>query len=150
LNVGVIVGKDYRKLIPYKVDNNVGKMTTKVYIETVLPALLEDLISRGLTLCQDADSAHISKATIAWAKRNSLPILTLPGKSPDFSIIESMAMPLKRAFHAVRSTLNKKALDRFNHIFTEEMDQNTVNGMYKWYTKRLHECRRADGQMTRY
>jgi hypothetical protein len=46
----------------------------------------------------------------------------LPSKSPDFSIIESMAMPLKRAFYAVRSTINKKALDRFNYIFIEEMD----------------------------
>lgn len=87
---------------------------------------------------------------MAWAKQNNLPILTLPGKSPDFSVMESMAMPLKRAFYAVRSTTNKKALDRFNRIFIEEMDQNTVNGIYKWYTKRLHEYRRADGQMTRY
>ena len=87
---------------------------------------------------------------MAWAKQNNLSILTLPGKSPDFSIMESMAMPLKRAFHAIHSTTHKKALDRFNHIFIEEMDQNTVNGMYKWYTKRLYKCRRADGQMTRY
>jgi len=87
---------------------------------------------------------------MAWAKQNNLSILTLPGKSPDFSIMESMAMPLKRAFHAVRSTTNKKALDRFNRIFMEERDQNTVNGMYKWYIKQLYECRRADGQMTRY
>ena len=65
LNVGVIVGKDYRKLIPYKVDNNVGKMTTKCYTETILPTLVEDLTSRGFTLCQDADSAYISKATTA-------------------------------------------------------------------------------------
>jgi hypothetical protein len=87
---------------------------------------------------------------MAWAKQNNLPILTLPGKSPDFSIIESIAMPLKRAFHAMCSTTNKKALDRFNCIFIEEMDQNTVNGIYKWYIKRLYKCRRADGQMTRY
>ena len=46
----------------------------------------------------------------------------LPGKSPNFSIIKSMAMPLKRAFYTVRSTINKKALDRFNYIFIEEID----------------------------
>jgi hypothetical protein len=50
----------------------------------------------------------------------------------------------------MRSTINKKALDRFNYIFIEEMDQNTVNGMYKWYIKQLYEYRRADGQITRY
>lgn len=74
----------------------------------------------------------------------------LPGKSPDFSIMESMAMPLKRVFHAMRCTTNKKALDWFNYIFTEEIDQNIVNRIYKWYIKRLHEYRWANGQMTRY
>ena len=125
-------------------------MTTQCYTETILPALIEDLTSRGFTLCQDTDSAYISKATTAQAKEYSLSILTLPSKSPDFSVIESIAMLLKRAFHAVRSTSTKKALDRFNYIFIEEMDQDTVNRIYKQYTKRLHEYRRADGQMTRY
>jgi hypothetical protein len=67
-------------------------MTTKIYIEVILPQILEDFQEQGLTLCQDADSAHNSKATIAWAKKHSLSLLTLPGVSPDFSILESMAV----------------------------------------------------------
>ena len=87
---------------------------------------------------------------MAWAKQNNLLILTLPGKSLNFSIIESIAMPLKRAFHTMRSTTNKKALERFNHIFIEEIDQNIVNGIYEWYIKRLYKYRWADSQITRY
>ena len=83
-------------------------------------------------------------------KANGLPFITLPGVSPDFSILESLAHPVKRAFHAVRSASDKAALARFNQVFMEELDQGSINGMYKWYTKRLHECQRADGQMTRY
>jgi hypothetical protein len=52
--------------------------------------------SKGLTLYQDKDSAHNSKATHEWAKRNSLSIITGPGKSPDFSISKSQAQGLKR------------------------------------------------------
>lgn len=33
---------------------------------------------------------------------------------------------------------------------TSTMDQCAIQKMYKWYTKRLHDCRRAEGQMTRY
>jgi hypothetical protein len=43
-------------------------------------------------------------------------------KSLDFSIIESMAMPLKIAFYIICSTINKKALDWFNRIFIEEIN----------------------------
>jgi hypothetical protein len=99
LNVFVVIGWNYRKLVPYKVPNKVGKMTTKVYTEHILPAIKEDLEEQGLILCQDADSAYVSKGTTAWAEKHNLPLLTLPGKSPDLSILESEAHDLKRKFH---------------------------------------------------
>jgi hypothetical protein len=150
VNVFVIIGWDYRRIIPYEVPNKVGKMTSKVYTEVILPSILQDLKDRGLTLCQDADSAHDSKETKAWAKKNSLRLITLPGVSPDFSILESMAHPLKRMFHSKRCTSEKAGLARFTRIFEEEMDQKTIQNMYKYYCKRLHDCRRAGGQMTKY
>ena len=64
LNVFVIIGYNWRKIITYDVPNNVGKMTTKMYTEVILPQLLEELKDQSLTLCQDADSVYISKATI--------------------------------------------------------------------------------------
>jgi hypothetical protein len=79
----------------YEVPNKVGKMTTNVYVKDVLPMILDDFRSR-LTPHQDKDSAHNSKATHNWAKKHGLSIITGPGKSPDFSIIESQAQRLKR------------------------------------------------------
>ena len=149
LNIGVIIGYNWRKVIPYKVPNSVGKMTTEVYIQHVLPSIRDELLDQGLTLCHDADSAHTSKATINWAKDNRIPLITLPGVSPDFSILEAMAYPIKRKFHAQRCTIEKAALARFEQVFNE-MDQSKVQTLYNWYTKRLHDCRRAGGQMTRY
>ena len=60
--------------------NDNGKMSTKVYIEVILPQLLPDL--DGITLYQDKDSAHDSKAVAAWAKKNGLKLLISPGCSP--------------------------------------------------------------------
>jgi hypothetical protein len=37
LNVSVVIGYNWQKIILYKVPNNVGKMTTKVYTTVVLP-----------------------------------------------------------------------------------------------------------------
>ena len=77
-------------------------MTTKVYTEVILPLLQDDLEKKGLTLCQDADSAHTSKATLKYARENGIGLITLLGVSLDLSIWETMARPLKRAFHKRR------------------------------------------------
>ena len=125
-------------------------MTTEVYITVILPLLCDELVDRGLTLCQDADSAYTSGITLKWCQDNNLPLITLPGVFPDFSILESMAHPIKRKFYAKRYTTERAAIARFQYLFENEMDQEAIQKMYSWYTKRLHECRRAKGQMTRY
>jgi hypothetical protein len=122
LNIGVAIGYNFRKLIPYEVPNAVGKMTTKVYTEVVLLLLKVELWKDNLTLCHDADSVHTSKATEKYCKDNQIHLITLPGVSPDFSILESMAYPIKRKFHAKRCTTEKAAIARFQHLFKEEMD----------------------------
>jgi hypothetical protein len=125
-------------------------MTTKVYTETILPAILDDFTSQGLTLCQDTDSAHISRGTAAWVKQHGLSLLTLPGVSPDLSILETEAHPIKRKFHSRRCTTEKAAMARFEQVFIEELDQNTIQNLYDFYTLRLWDCRRVEGQMTKF
>ena len=67
LNIFVIIGFNYKKLILYEVPNDVGKMTTEVYTGVILPLIKEDLKREGLTLCQDANSAYKSKGTLKYA-----------------------------------------------------------------------------------
>lgn len=66
-------------------------MTIKCYTEQILPRLLPELTSRGLTVCHDTDCAHTSKGTTDWCKENGLAVITLPGVSPDFSIFAHLA-----------------------------------------------------------
>jgi hypothetical protein len=46
-------------------------------------------------------------------KKESLPVLILPASSPDLSIIETIARPLKRNFHAEKYTTKKAGITRF-------------------------------------
>lgn len=139
LSVFIVIGYNYRKMVIYQVPSNVGKMTSKVYINDILPRIAPELIAKGLTLCQDADSAYNSRATLAWAKKQGLSLLTLPGKSPDFSILESMANPIKHLFFSRRTRSEKARLARFTRVFNEEVSQDMINGLYKGYTARFHE-----------
>jgi hypothetical protein len=46
-------------------------------------------------------------------KKEGLPVLILPASSLDLSIIETMARPLKRKFHAERYITKKAGIARF-------------------------------------
>lgn len=126
LNVYVVIGYNFKLVLPYSVPNKVGKMTTKYYTEQILPRLLLELTSRGLTLCHDADSAYTSKGTEDWYKQNGLLVITLLGVSPDFSIFETLAYPVKQKFYKRRVTSEKDAFARFKRIWQEEIGQKLV------------------------
>lgn len=151
VNIFAIVGFNYKKTIRYEVTNDVGKMETDTYIK-ILEELNADLEWRqqGLTLVQDADSAHTAKKVKTWFKENNFPYITLPGKSPDFSILETMASVYKRRFHQRSCDTTAQGLARFERIFHYEVDQETIRHIYDGYTARFHECKRREGQMTHF
>lgn len=134
-------------MIPYDVPgHSVGKMTTEVYITQILLAIKDDLLDHGLTFYQDKDSTHNSASTKAWFKKSSAPYITLPGNSPDISIFESYTHPLKKLFHTQRSRTKKEALAWFSRVFEKEIDQEMIQSMDKYYTKRLYDCKKCKGQ----
>ena len=63
---------------------------------------------------------------MAWANEHNLTLVPLPGVSPDLSILESMAPPVKKAFHPKRCASEKVGLARSIQIFKEEIDQTTI------------------------
>ena len=129
INVFFVIGYNYRKRIHYSIPTNEnGKISSEIYINKIFPQLLPDL--QGITLYQDKDSAHDSKAVTAWAKQNGLKLHTTPGKSPDFSIFKSMAQTLKRKFYHRCTTTENAARMRFNKTFDEEMDQKKIQKLY--------------------
>jgi hypothetical protein len=71
----------------------------------MLPLIKEDLKREDFTLCQDADLAHGSKATLKYACKQGIKLLTLPSVSLDLLIAKTLAYPLKRVFYAKRTIL---------------------------------------------
>ena len=116
-NVFVLVGYNYRKTIPYDTGKLGGKMNSKCDTEQILPQILDDFRFQGLILVHDSDSAHVSEETTRWVEAKNLEVLALPGVSPDFSVFESLAAPLKKRFHTVRSATYEGALKRFHKVF---------------------------------
>lgn len=127
ISVFVIVRKNYRRAIAYTVPNKVGKMTAEVYVK-ILKELGGDLDK--ITLWQDKDSAHDSKVVIDYVKARGLSIITSPGNSPNLSIIETMAHPVKKAFHSRRCASEKTALARFRKVFRKDTDQEKINEQF--------------------
>jgi hypothetical protein len=56
-------------------------------------------------------------------ERAYLTLITLPGVSPDFSIFESLAFPIKKKFDARRYATEKAGLAHIKQISDEELDQ---------------------------
>ena len=57
---------------------------------------------------------------------------------------------MKRKFHARRCITEKAIMARFEQVFIEELDQNQIQNLYDFYTLRLWDYRRAEGQMTKF
>jgi len=51
-------------------------------------------------------------------------------------------LPKIDLFTCKQHTTKKAALVRFAQVFEEEIDQEMIQNIYKYYTKRLHDCRR--------
>lgn len=68
--------------------------------------------------------------------------------SPNFSLLKTYPNPPKRIFHKERSNTREQAAARFIKIFEEDIDQKKIQYLYNTYTKRFHECRDLEVQMT--
>ena len=143
----MIVGKNYYRAITYTVPNKVGKITRGVYIQ-ILGELGGNL--NGITLWQDKDSAHDLKVVKDYIKAQGLSIIISLGNSPNLLIMEIIAHPIKKTFYLRRCASKKTALARFKKGFGEDIDREKINKQFTWYTKRLPECIRLGGQITKY
>ena len=85
-----------------------------------------------------------------YVKAYGLSLITSPRNSPNLSIIEIMAYPVKKAFYSRRCASEKTALARFRKVFREDINQEKINEQFTWYIKRLHEYIKLSGQITKY
>ena len=110
---------------------------------------MTDLLRHSLILCQDGDGSHTSQLVKTYTQNYGLEVLNLPHKSPDLSIFETLANPLKKEFQKERHTTNRATMSSFVKIF-EELDQEMIQGLYNNNYDRLEECLERLGEMTHF
>ncbi|KAF1943922.1 hypothetical protein EJ02DRAFT_420912 [Clathrospora elynae] len=140
-----VLGYDFAFAIPYNADNSNGKMNTKTYINTILPALRSYILEHGKPrvqyyLWQDWDSAHISQRTLKWMDEHGMPYILSSSKSPNMSIMETWVLPLRRRFHAKGCNTEAQGLKRFYEVW-REIKPSRINRTIDHYPQRLRNIR---------
>ena len=63
--------------------------------------------------------------------------------------METMVSAIKKKFHERRVTTEGAAKERLDKVI-RDLDLEKVRHCINYFTKRLHDCRRLGGQLTKY
>lgn len=137
-----VLGYDFAWCMPYETSHSNGKMTSKVFTGTILPALQAELFHRGgeWTLYMDRDSSHTSQRTLNYMHLYGWDYILGCSKSPDLSIMETWVSPLKDKFYRKTCRSKSEGMARFYRVWAD-LDPHKVNKSIKKYPGRLIECR---------
>ena len=118
----------------------------KILNDTLLPYIDEFEVFQ-----QDNAPPHVSKQTKQWMEENNINILSWPPRSPDFNIIENCWGWLSNQVYANGQQYHSKdelisaIKDKWNN-----MDHDVIKNLYKSIPKRLVECLKVHGRLTKY
>lgn len=136
----------------YDSGNSNGKMTQRVYIDTILEPIVKTWIQRGhdFYLEEDNDSGHGPSPTNivrTWKKENNLKFFFNCPESPDLAPIENCwiapKQELKKVPHWEDSTVRELIYEGW-----AKLHQPTINEWIHGMPQRLKDVIAADGQMT--
>ena len=147
-----VVGYDFAWCMPYETSHSNGKMTSKVFIQEILPKLQSELLSRGgeWTLYMDRDSSHTSQKTLNYMHLHGWDYILGCSKSPDLSIMETWVSPLKEKFYRKTCRSKSEGMARFYRVWAG-LDPRKINKTIRGYPGRLIECRDVvNGRATKF
>lgn len=154
LHVWAMVGWNWKsKLHWYTTNNDNGKMSQQVYIDSVLNAIIKPLLDAGekFIMQEDRDSGHgvaeNNNKVRRYKKEIGLEYYFNPGKSPDLSVIENAFSPLKQKLantgHWDEASLQKRA----ENIWDNEVSYDYINKQIESMEDRMHEILDNEGKM---
>ena len=121
-----------REIVFYHVDNKTGKINGKCYTEQCLPAVIPLLKEKGLTLQEDGDTVHNGKVATAYKTKHGIQSFKTPAGSPDLSVAESFARPMKALYMARGHYQIEEARQHVTDVFfaiKQEQIQKWILGM---------------------
>ena len=101
----------------YKVDNKIGKMNAVVYNNQCLKQVLPILKEKQLWLQEDNDKTHNSGKFVAFKRKHNIRAFQTPTGSPDLSVAESFARPMKSLYGARGHFQKEEALAAIIKVF---------------------------------
>lgn len=91
-----------------------GMMNTEQYVHVLNTRLLAQVRDwfpgSRFTFMQDGAPCHTSKVSMAWLRRNNIPVLDWPGNSPDLNPIETLWGIVKRRLRAQTITTKNQLI----------------------------------------
>lgn len=122
-----LMGYNYIRAIPYKNAVSNGKMDAYSY-KDLLTQILSDI--EGYILYKDKDSAHNAAATKAWKEEHGMAYVIAPGKSLDFSCLETEARPIRRMYNT-RRILNQARAEKWAEECICSLNKKSINKLFE-------------------
>lgn len=141
-------GKGRLHFIPEK-----AKVSAKLYVETLLPKLIEDcnsVLPSGFIFQQDGAPAHTSKLTQDWIAANCTDFIRKnewPPNSPDLNPLDYSVWGamLERYKMFNPKPKNIDDLKKVLQLIWDQLPQDSINKAILGFTKRLRACVKAGG-----
>lgn len=141
-------GKGRLHFIPDK-----AKVNTKLYVESLLPKLIEDcksVLPSGFIFQQDGAPAHTAKLAQDWIATNCNDFIgkdEWPPNSPDLNPLDyhvwGVMLERYRAFHPKPKTIDE--LKNVLQLIWNQLPQDSINKAILSFSKRLRACLKSGG-----
>ena len=150
------VGWNYKSdLYFYEVPgNNNGKMSQRVYIDSILEPVIKPCLEVGerFVLEEDGDSGHGSannnNIVRKWKEEHGLKYYLNAPKSPDFSVIENCWQPVKQWLSKSDHWDDKSTIEAIQTGWRDHVSQEFINTLVLSMPQRLEDVLDGDGRMT--
>ena len=130
-----------------------GSMDARKYVQLLEDVLLPELEAAGrpMVFMQDNAPCHTAKLVADFFERKRVTVLKWPPQSPDLNPIENLWAIVKSRRKKKFGTPSSKA-ELVSQVFKiwEEIDQNLVSVLADSANRRLKECIRLKGAISKY
>ena len=149
------VGWNYKSdLYFYEVPgNNNGKMSQRVYIDSILEPVIKPCLEVGeqFVLEEDGDSGHGSannnNIVRKWKEEHGLKYYFNADKSPDLSVIENCWQPVKQWLSKSDHWDDNSTIEAIQTDWRDHVSQEFINSLVLSMPQRLEDVLDGDGRM---